>query len=100
MLFRREITEEYWMTPSGLAADTMVVLAQGVRLSWGVTGGGMFSCSDIMREWYSDRHTYRQSGNIVHTLDIQYRNTPFLTAVHPFVLEQTAASSFSRTCPD
>ena len=65
MLCRREITEEYWMTPSGLAADTMVVLAQGVRLSWGVTGGGMFSCSDMSGKWYSDRQTHLQTNRVI-----------------------------------
>lgn len=58
MLCRREITDEYWMTPSGLAADTMVVLEQEVRWSWGVTDGGMFSCSDMEEKWHGDRCTH------------------------------------------
>lgn len=57
ILCRRETTEEYCMTASGLAADTMVVLGQELRRPWGVTEGGMFSCSD-MKESDSERCTY------------------------------------------
>ena len=86
MLCRREITEEYWMTPSGLAADTMVVLAQGVRLSWGVTGGGIFSCSDMSGKWYSDRQTHLQTNRVIILYTCRRCSTETHHFWQPFIL--------------